>query len=47
MYGDYSDRSDLHRLADDGCPHVATWDSADSDLSPEALSTGKDDRNDR
>ena len=47
MYSDQMDRADLHRLADDGCPHVAAWEPRDTDLSQGTIVTGKDDRGDR
>lgn len=39
-----TDRNDLYRLADDGCPHVPTADAtATHDLSALWAALGKDD----
>ncbi|MBP3955577.1 hypothetical protein J8F10_09815 [Gemmata sp. G18] len=42
MQNDLTDRSDLCRLADDGCPH-ATGDTRSHDLSELWAVLGKDD----
>jgi hypothetical protein len=44
MYGDHTDRTDLNRMADDGCPHDATWDAGAADSPEGTVADGKDDR---
>ena len=47
MYCDHTDRIDLHRLADDGCPHDAALDPGAADPSEGLSAAGKDDRTGR
>ena len=44
MYSDHTDRNDLCRLADDGCPHAAPGDTAAADVSEAWNALCKDDR---
>lgn len=44
MQNDTIDRSDLYRLADDGCPNVPDRDTGTHDLSDLWAALGKDDR---
>ena len=44
MQNDGTDRKDLSRLADDGCPHAASGDTTVHDLSALWAALGKDDR---
>jgi hypothetical protein len=44
MYSDHTDRNDLCRLADDGCPHVSPGDTGVTDVSEVWGVLGKDDR---
>jgi hypothetical protein len=43
MQNDIIDRSDLYRLADDGCPNVPDRDTGTQDLSELWADPGKDD----
>jgi hypothetical protein len=47
MQSDFLDRTDLYRLADDGCPHVPDRDTNTHDLSDFWAALGKDDRTTR
>jgi hypothetical protein len=44
MYGDHTDRNDLSRLADDGCPHAPINDTGAADVPETWYTVGKDDR---
>lgn len=44
MQNDTIDRSDLYRLADDGCPNVPDRDTTVHDLSGLWAALGQDDR---
>ncbi len=47
MQNDNIDRTDLYRLADDGCPHSPDRDTNTHDLSSLWAALGKDDTADR
>jgi hypothetical protein len=43
MQNDHIDRTDLSRLADDGCPHAADRDTGTHDVPALWTALGKDD----
>lgn len=44
MQNDSTDRTDLNRLVDDGCPHAPSGDTTVHDLAALWAALGKDDR---